>query len=271
MIAETHPEESPHVAVRVDGKLGTIVLKREEKRNALSRQMIKALQTAFADLHQQNRVRTVTLAAAGTAFCAGTDLSEIKETAEDDDPQVAQAAWFGDVNETKSLFETMLQFPKPIVAAVNGPALGTGLGLVVASDIVIDCSSATYGVPEPRRGLVASLIAPLLAFRIGGGRATEMLLRAQTIDSDRAMQLGLSHEQVSSETLWARAAEIANEIGESAAESIAMTKRNLYESVGEQLSTLMSVGAASTASARTTAAAAEGLAAFAEKRDPDWS
>lgn len=271
MIAETHPEESPHVAVRVDGNLGTIVLRREEKRNALSRQMVQALHTAFGDLHQQMQVRTVALSAAGDTFCAGTDLSEIKETANSDDPLSSQEIWFSDVTAMKSLFETMLRFPKPIIAAVNGAALGSGLGLVLASDIVVDCSAATYGVPEPRRGLVASLIAPLLAFRIGGGHAAELLIRAKTIDSTQAMQIGLSHENVASDVLWVRAAEIANEINESAAESIALTKRNLYEGVGEQLSTLMSVGAASTASARTTAAATEGLAAFTEKRDPDWS
>ena len=271
MIAETDPQESPYVVVRVDGNMGTIALKREEKRNALTRHMVKALQTAFADLHQQLHVRAVAITATGNAFCAGTDLAEIKKTADSDDPQSTQAAWFGDVNETKSLFETMLQFPKPIIAAVNGPALGVGLGLVLASDIVIDCDSATYGVPEPRRGLVASLIAPLLAFRIGGGRATEMLLRSQTIGADCAAQIGLSHEKVAAEKLWARATEIATEVSESAAESISMTKRNLYEGVGEKLATLMAVGAASTATARTTAAATEGLNAFAEKRDADWS
>ena len=271
MIAENHPEESPYVRVRVDGNMGTIMLKREQKRNALTRQMVQSLKTAFGDLHQEMRVRAVTLTGAGDAFCAGTDLAEMKETADSDDALAVQGVWFGDVNETKSLLETMLQFPKPIIAAVNGPALGTGLGLVLASDIVIDCSAATYGVPEPRRGLVASLIAPLLAFRIGGGRASEMLLRAQTVTADRASELGLSHEQTSTDTLWARSAEIANEVAESSPESISMTKRNLYEGVGEKLSTLMSVGAAATASARTTAAASEGLDAFADKRAPDWS
>ncbi|MCA9218560.1 MAG: enoyl-CoA hydratase/isomerase family protein [Planctomycetales bacterium] len=270
MIAETAPQESPHIQVRVDGTLGTIVLKREEKRNALTRQMVKALQTAFSDLHQQVGVRAVAITAAGNAFCAGTDLTELHDTTDPEDPMAAQAAWFADVNEMKLLLEMMLQFPKPIVAAVNGPALGMGLGLVLASDIVIDCEDASYGVPEPRRGLVASLVAPLLAFRIGGGHAAELLLRAKTIPAERALQLGLCHETVDAVKLWARAGEIANEISESASEAIALTKRNLYEGVGEQLSTLMSVGAASTATARTTSAASEGIAAFNEKRPPEW-
>jgi enoyl-CoA hydratase/carnithine racemase len=267
MIVETQPEESPHVRVRVDGHIGTILLRRNEMRNALTRQIVKALQTAFSDLHQEVRVRAVVITGMGDAFCAGTDLVELKESA---DSEEAQAVWFRDVTETKTLLETMIRFPKPIIAAVNGPALGTGLGLVVASDIVLGCPEATYGVPEPRLGLVASLIAPLLAFRIGGGSATAMLLRAQTLSAEQANRFGLVHEQVEADKLWARASEIAAEISESASEAIALTKRNVYEGVGEQLATLMSVGAASTATARTTEAAQEGITAFTEKRDPEW-
>jgi enoyl-CoA hydratase/carnithine racemase len=267
MIVETQPEESPHVQVRVDGHLGTILLRRAEKRNALTRQIVNALQTAFSDLHQELRVRAVVITGMGNAFCSGTDLAELKETA---DSEEAQAVWFRDVNVTKTLFETMIRFPKPIISAVNGPALGTGLGLVLASDIVLGCPDATYGVPEPRLGLVASLIAPLLAFRIGGGPATAMLLRAQTLTADQATQLNLVHEQMAADKLWARAAEIAAEVAESASAAIALTKRNLYEGVGEQLTTLLSVGAASAATARTTEAAIEGITAFTEKRSPKW-
>lgn len=267
MIVENLPDESPHVRVRVDGELGTILLCRNEKRNALTPQIVKALQTAFCDLHQEVRVRAVALIGKGDAFCAGTDLADLKEVSETSD---AQNAWFRDVTETRSLLDAMIRFPKPIIAAVNGPALGTGLGLVLASDIVIGCPEAEYGVPEPRRGLVASLIAPLLAFRIGGGHATGMLLRAQTLSADEALRVGLVHEQIDADKLWPRTSEIAAEIAESAHEAIALTKRNLYEGIGEQLATLMSVGAATAATARTTAAALEGVNAFTEKRSPEW-
>jgi enoyl-CoA hydratase/carnithine racemase len=266
-VNEMCERKDPEVVVRVDRPSGTIILKRPDKKNALSRFVVQSIQTALEDLHRQNSVRAVILTAAGNSFSAGTDLQEIHESRQS---TRAQEQWFEDARQIRDLFETMIRFPKPIIAAVNGPALGTGLGLVVASDIVLGGPSATFWTPEPRRGLVSGVIAPLLAFRIGGGPAANLLLRAQAIDCENAFRIGLVHEITSNDVLWARAHQIAIEISESAAEAIAMTKRVLYEGVGEQLGTLLSSGAAATAAARTTEAAQEGVDAFLEKRKPQW-
>jgi methylglutaconyl-CoA hydratase len=107
-------------------------------------------------------------------------------------------------------------------------------------------------------------------FRIGASHAANLLLTARTIDANEAHRIGLFHEIVASDLVWARAQEIAGEIAQSAPESLQLTKRLLNETIGEHLETLLTAGAADSATARTTEAAREGLAAFLEKREPKW-
>jgi methylglutaconyl-CoA hydratase len=255
------------ITVKKNVPSGTIVLNRPEKRNALTRQMIADLSQAFTDLHGEKQVRAVILIGNGPVFCAGMDLGEMQQTAALPN---AQEQWYEDSEIYRQLIEQMLQFPKPIIAAVNGPAMAGGAGLLLASDIVLATSTAKFGLPEPKRGIVAGMVAPLLAFRAGGSVATHLLLRANTIEADEALRYGLYHELVSEDLIWAKAQEIAKEIAESAPEAIQLTKRMLYENIGEQMITQLAAGAAASATARTTEAATEGLAAFFEKRPPKW-
>jgi enoyl-CoA hydratase/carnithine racemase len=164
----------------------------------------------------------------------------------------------------------MLQFPKPLIAAVNGPALAGGAGLMLACDVAIAAENAIFGLPEPRRGLVAGVVSPLLAFRIGAGQAGYLLMTARTIDAAWAHRIGMVHEVVLADHLWPRAVELSKECAKGAPESLQLTKRMLNETIGEQLRTLLTAGAAVSATARTTEAAAEGLSAFLEKREPHW-
>lgn len=246
---------------------GTVVIDRPERRNALSRGLMEELQQAFHDLHQERKVRAVILTGAGLAFSAGMDLSEMRSSEGDAD---AQQRWYDDTVLFRDLIETILRFPKPIIAAVNGPALGGGAGLVLASDIVIATPEAQFGLPEPRRGIVAGMVAPLLAFRVGGGWSANLLMTARTLSADEALRLGLYHEIVKNEMVWARAHQVAEQIAELSPEALQLTKRLLNETIAETLWTQLSAGAAASATSRTTEAAREGLAAFFEKRPPKW-
>jgi methylglutaconyl-CoA hydratase len=255
------------VIVKKNAPSGTIVLNRPDKRNALSRQMLNDITQAFDDLHQERSVRAVILTGAGSSFCAGMDLAEMQATSQRPD---AFAQWHADAVQYRELIDKMLRFPKPIIAAVNGPAVAGGCGLVLASDIVIASTEAKFGLPEPKRGVVAGMVAPLLVFRLGASHAANLLLTGRLIESTEAHRIGLAHGVVTSELVWARAQEIAGEIATSAPESIQLTKRLLNDTIGEHLGTLLTVGAADSATARTTDAAREGLAAFLEKRPPKW-
>ena len=195
------------VTVRTDQSSGTIVINRPAHRNALSRATIGDLAQAFEDLHRQKKVRAVILTGTGDVFSAGMDLYEIHETAKADS---ALEQWHEDTVQYRDLLLGMLRFPKPIIAAVNGPIHGGGTGLLLASDIVVAAKSATFSIPAPRLGLVAGMVAPLLVFRIGAGQATRLMLTGERIDAETALQRGLFHELVEDDLVWARANEICH-------------------------------------------------------------
>jgi len=246
---------------------GTIVIDRPEKRNALSRHCMLQLKQALEDFHQERSVRAVILTGAGNCFCAGMDLQEMQDAQREQDPQ---AQWYEDAQQYKQLVEYMLRFPKPLIAAVNGPAIAGGAGLVLACDLVIASRQASLGLPEPRRGLVAGLVAPLLNFRLGASQAANLLLQARHFSAEEIHQMGVFHELVDDELVWARAHEMAQQTAESAPEALQLTKQLLNETIGETLFMQLNIGAAASATSRTTEAAGEGLKAFLEKRLPEW-
>jgi methylglutaconyl-CoA hydratase len=140
----------------------------------------------------------------------------------------------------------------------------------MACDLVIASRTASFGFPEPRRGIVAGLVAPLLAFRLGASRAAQLLFTAELFSAEELLRFGLYHELVDDDKIWARARQIVDGIAKSAPEAIQLTKRLLNETIGESLLSQLVAGAATSAASRTTEAAAEGLTAFQEKREPKW-
>jgi len=255
------------VTIKVHAPSGTIILDRPDKRNALNRWMIVQVKRALDDLHQEKQVRAVILTGAGSAFSAGMDLHEMNSTV---DESTALQQWHEDVIQIQDLLETMLRYPKPIIAALNGPAMGMGGGLALAADICLACPETRVGFPAPLRGLVAGQVAPLLVFRMGAAVAARMLLTACQLTGEEGRRLGWIHDVVPNEQLWAAAQDLVGQIAKSAPQSIQATKRMLNETIGEQLGTWLSAGSAVTAAARTTEAAREGMAAFLEKRAPQW-
>jgi enoyl-CoA hydratase/carnithine racemase len=246
---------------------GTIILNRPECRNALSREMVAALIEALDDYHQERGVRAVILTGAGESFCSGWDLQTMHDLSSEPN---AQEIWHEDVRQFQQLIETMLRFPKPIIAAVNGWVAGSGAALMLAADLAIAGTSAQLLMPEARRGLSCGLTAPLMAFRIGAGPTANVLFRGMALAATRAHELGLYQEVVDDALVWARCHEVAKEIAIGSSGSHQLTKQLLNETIGESLLTQLSIGAANTAAARTTQAAREGIAAFLEKRPPDW-
>ncbi len=258
----------PLIKIHYHEDVATIILNRAEKRNALSRGLLSELSQALEDIGLEKNIRAVILSGAGPSFCAGMDLKEMAATADQADPH---AQWSSDAKLYLNVIQTMLRFPKPLIAAVDGAAVAGGGGLVLACDLVIASHSARFGFPEPRRGIVAGIVAPLLSFRTRGADTAFMLLTGSIVDAEYAQRAGFVHELVDSEQIWARAFELAKECAQGAPEAITLTKKMLNETIGNTLFSLLAAGAALSGTARTTAAAGEGLQAFLEKRDPDWN
>ncbi len=231
--------------------------------------MVDQLQQTFGDLQQEKRVRAIILTGAGNAFCAGLDAHEMH--ADGSLPEVERdCAWGENAEDFRDLVAQIIDLPKPVLASVNGPAVASGAGLVLACDVVVACPSARFGLPDTRHGLVAGVVGPLLAFRVGGGPAARLMLTSSLYSADEAFRLGIYHEIIDEPRLWARCMELGQECATGAPEAVGLSKRLLYETIGEQLSTQLTVGAAISATARTTEAAQEGLNAFVEKRRPEW-
>jgi methylglutaconyl-CoA hydratase len=251
------------IQIRVDPPSGTIILDRPGQANAITRYGLEQLKQALEDLRQQKSIRAVILTGSGPVFSAGTDLVELEETRSDAD---CDLQWQADAVCFQEVLMMMLRFPKPIIAALNGPARGTAAGLVLACDMVIAAESASLGFPEVKLGLVAGVSAPLLRFRIGAARAARLLLGGQPLAASEMHRQGLACEVVTDDLVWARAHEMASEMEELVPEAITMTKRLLNETLGESLATEMSVGAALMATARTTEFARQGLEKWREGR-----
>ncbi|QDV72804.1 enoyl-CoA hydratase/isomerase family protein [Botrimarina mediterranea] len=258
---------SDAVELRIDGPVATVLLNRPDYGNALTRAMMSELRQALSDLHLEKRVRAVILTGAGETFCTGRDPAELGDSGD----LIADLARYGEeAEEYRDLLVAMLELPKPLIAAVNGPAAAGGAGLVLGCDAVVASGQATFGFPEPRRGSVAGVAGPLLAHRAGAGVAARLLVTATTIAAAEAHRIGLYHELVPPDLLWARAFELGNECAAAAPQAVQLTKRLLYEIVGEQLGTLLTNGAAASATSRTTDSAKEGIAAEREGREPEW-
>lgn len=262
--------ENDQIEVRVTDSVGTIVLNRAEHSNALTQFMIAQLMEALDDLYRERKVRAIVLTGAGEYFSSGMEVAEMLDEVPAEDSPPMPTEWGEEAGNYRDLLLRMLETTKPIIAAVNGPALAGGAGLVVASDIVVASTDASFGLTDPRRGLVAGVVAPLLCFRIGASQATRLLLTSETIDASQAQSAGVFHELVTQDVVWARAAELANACAAGSPEAIQLTKRVILETAGEQLETQMSAGAAMSATIRTTENAREGMAAYLGQRPPQW-
>jgi len=255
------------ITVRINEPTGTIILDRPEQCNAINRQMIDSLIQAFSDLHQEKRVRGVVLTGAGAHFCAGMDLKELHQNSSSEG---SLERWLEASQSLHALVEQMLQFPKPVVAAIDGEVMGSGLALVLASDLVVASHRATLSASASKRGLVSGLVAPLACFRCGGSLASQLLIGGSRLTATEAKSFGLVHHVVDPDQIWVRAKTWVESIAEGAAESIQLTKRVLNEMVAEQLSVQLASGAAALATSLTTEAALEGIGAFVEKRQPKF-
>ncbi len=256
-----------HLQIRKDLPAGTIIIKRPSHCNALTPRGIQELQTAFQDLHGEKQVRGVILTGSGDCFCAGTDLVHLHEQMQCPDPE---SFWQEEVPDLLALLETILRFPKPVVAAVHGPARGTGLALMLACDYIVATPTSSFGLPEVQLGLMPGFAAPLLARRCRAGFANRLILTGGSIDVATARQEALVDEVVAADQVWARARQLVSELMAAAPTSLQLARQLLNETMGETLFTQLSIGAANTAAARSTEDARRGVASFVNKSSISW-
>ena len=253
------------VDVRKNIPSGTIVINNPKLANAIPAFGYLQLRQALDDLHQEKSVRAIILTGSGNVFSSGTDLKQLNTELQ----REAQAS-HQDIQLLNELLLAMLRFPKPIIAALNGPAIGSAAALALGCDFVIAAKQATLQLPEVKLGLAAGSAATMLNFRVGAAIAARYSITGQPISAEIGSQMGLIHDVVEEDLVWARAHQLAVEIESTSSQSIQMTKRLRNESVADQLETQLQVSGAMTAAARTTSHANLGINAFLEKETPEW-
>lgn len=243
------------------------MLNRPSKRNALSRALLEQLRAAVDEAASDRSLRVLVLGAEGPVFCAGMDLGEMQSRAGRPD---AEAEWSEDTRLYRDLLLALFELPVPTLAVVQGPALAGGLGLLLACDLVVASEAATFALPEPKRGITAAVVLPLLLHRVGASWSSHLLLSGEAWTSAKGQQAGLCHEVVAKDELETRAETLIQSILTGAPSSLAVTKKHFLDCAARDLRRQLEAGMKLSAEARGTADAREGLAAFLEKRAPGW-
>ena len=246
------------------GPAAVITINRPEKRNALSRALIADLTDAFLRASADPAARCVVLTGAGSAFCAGMDLDELRGTIGDESDKV-----WDDATKLSSLYELIYTLPKPTVAAVNGAAVAGGAGLMTVCDLAVSVPDAKIGYPEVRRGLVAAMVMPHLLRHVGERTARWLLLTGELIDGLAALRVGLVNQITSAENLTQTADTWAHALAEGGPKALATTK-DLLRRCSRQGVAVDELARAS-AEPRLTDECRHGLTAFFEKRPAPWS
>lgn len=255
------------LVVARDGPVLRLTLARAEKRNALDEAMMTALTKALDDARRDPAIRMVVLAAKGPVFCAGGDQDWMRAGA-----ALEPALNRAHARVLADLYVTMETMPQPILALVQGHALGAGLGLVAAADLAIAADTAEFATPEVRLGIPPSITAPYIVRAVGPRQATLLFTTGRRITATEARRLGLIHEVVPPDALAAAGEAMLGELLQGAPGAVAAIK-SLLELVRSQSggSLLAEACVDRLAEARAGPEAHEARAAAREKRPPAWT
>lgn len=254
------------IIVSSSDRICRIVLNRPEKRNALDDTMVAELTEAFRSAGASDAVKVILLSANGTAFCAGADLAYLQQISRNSLEQNRE-----DSRRLAGLFEAIITSRKPVIAAVNGPALAGGCGLATVCDIVIASESARFGYTEVRIGFIPALVMTFLIRRVGEGRARELLLRGNSIDAGEAKAIGLVNMVADDGSLDANADALCHElITQNSGTAMALTKKLLWQIGTMDIQAALDVSAGANAEARMTPECRKGIAAFLTRTKIEW-
>ncbi|MES2534930.1 MAG: enoyl-CoA hydratase-related protein [Pseudomonadota bacterium] len=257
-----------HLKIEKRGKIAILTLNRPDQRNALNPAAQLELEHVWLDLASDTEVNAIILTGAGKAFSAGGDIRSMIDR-------------FGTVEGfqftlnvpggTKRLLQNILDVPQPIIAAVNGDAIGLGATLALFSDVSIISDTAKFGDTHVKVGLVAgdggTVIWPML---IGANRAKEFLMLGRLASGAECAQMGLINHAVPREQVMDKALEMANQLAEMPIWAVRWTKLSINKSIKDQLNLLLDAAIAFEMLSMNTQDHNEAARAFFEKRSPEF-
>ena len=251
------------VKLEFDGALAIVTIDRAEKLNALTSEMLESLAEIATQLEADSGIRCVILTAAGNkAFCVGADINVWSALAPLD-------MWRHWVRRGHQIFDQWARLRMPVIAAINGHALGGGLELAAIADIRIAAAAASFGMPEATIATCPGWSGTQrLVGLIGASRVKYLALTGMRIDADEAWRIGFVHERVEGNDVLTRARELAANICALAPVSVQLTKQII--DAGEGIGVANALEAMAGALAASTADASEGLASFRDRRRPTY-
>lgn len=246
------------------GSVARVEMNRPEAHNAFNLSLIEELTAQIQELGSNDNVRVIVLAGQGKNFSAGADVDWMKGQ--------AHATW--DENRTTGrtmagLFEAIDRCPKPVVARVQGAALGGGSGLVCTVDVAVASRDAKFGFTEVRLGIIPAVISPFVIRRLGVSNARARFLTGERFGAEEALRIGMIH--VLADDLDAEVDKVVQSLLACAPGALARTKELVRRVTTLAPDEEAEFTAEQTAAARATPEGKEGLSAFLEKRKPSWT
>jgi enoyl-CoA hydratase/carnithine racemase len=243
------------------GSIALVTLNRPEARNAVSPEVSRTMATLLDEIEVDPELRAVVVTGRGDVFCAGADLKVVAE------------GRANDIAKGKGSFAGIVtrNFPKPLIAAVNGPALAGGFEVVLACDLVVAADTARFGIPEVKRGLMAAAGGLIrLPKRVPLAIALELAMTGDPIDAQRALQLGLVNRVVAADRVVDEAIALAERIGENSPVAVRSSRQLVREAAELSEEEGWKRTLELMAPVFESGDAIEGATAFAEKRPPVW-
>jgi methylglutaconyl-CoA hydratase len=237
-----------------------LTLNRPEKRNALSIELMTRLREALEETKKDPSQRVIIIRGEGPVFCSGLDLNEAR------DPGKAEQSG----NCVAGMLKDVYMSPLVTIAVVQGAALAGGAGLMSACDFVVASEDALFGYPEVRRGLVAAQVMAFLTRQLRQRDVRELLLFGELIDANKALSIGLINRAVPQKQLLEEAYRQAKLSIKGAPRATALTKKLLDELYPSDFTNDLNKALEYHQRMRESEEAKEGIAAFLEKRSPDW-
>ena len=248
-------------------QVATVWINRAELHNAFNTQVIEELNQCFQSLNQRDDIRVVVLAGRGKSFSAGADLNWMKQAGE-----ASQADNEADALKLAKMLQSLATLKQPTIARVQGVAFGGGMGLASACDICIASTDAKFATSEVRLGLAPSTISPYVIRAMGARRASRYFLTAERISAEQGKAIGLVHEVTTPEQLDSKIQEMVDTLLLGGPEAQSASKQ-LIQMVSQESLTedLLVQTAQHIAHVRQGAEAKNGLQAFLNKQNPQWS
>lgn len=254
------------VQSEVRERIGFLTLNRPDKRNALNSQFVSELKSSFKDLENNSDCKVIVIKANGEAFCAGADLSYLKELQKNSFNENLE-----DSRHLMEFYKMIYKSSKVVIAQVEGHAIAGGCGLATVCDFSYSVPDAKFGYTEVKIGFIPAIVKVILLRKIGEGKSKELLLTGKLISADKAQEMGLINEVVTSKEIATTVEDFAKKLCETTSgESLKRTKAMIAAVQSMDLDEAFDYAAEQNAHSRESEDCKKGISAFINKEKLSW-